>query len=155
MTAQRVDENFSGRVLGSAQARFLLRLAERIVPESASSPASVRQRLAAIVDHQLDQQPPGQQFQFKLLLFALRWMTVPVTLHTLENLPPRWQDYILRRLEAAPLTILRVGIWGVKTLVFMGYYGQPLVTAGISYEPSKNDGNGMLHRSRNSNAGQP
>lgn len=152
MATQRLD-GFSGRVLGPAKASFLLRLAERIVPETASSPPAVRQRLVTIVDDLLGRQPPGQQFQFKLLLFALRWMTVPFTLHRLESLPPNWQDYILRRLEGAPLTILRVGIWGLKTLVFMGYYGQEVVTTGIHYEPSKRDGNGVLHRLRASKEG--
>jgi hypothetical protein len=153
MTAQGVDDDFSGRVLGPAQARFLLRLAERIIPESAGSPPGVRCQLVAIVDNLLGRQPAGQRFQFKLLLFALRWMTVPFTLQPLENLPPGRQDYFLRRLEGAPLTILRVGIWGLKTLVFMGYYGQEPVVAGIGYEPSKTDGNGILHRLRGMTAG--
>lgn len=134
------------RVLGPGQARFLLRLAGRVIPETAAADPAVRDRLVAIVDHALDRQPRGQQFQFKLLLFALRWMTLPFTLHPLDRLPPGWQDFILRHLESAPLTLLRVGIWGLKTLLFMGYYGQEAVIAGIGYAPSKADGNAILHR---------
>ena len=141
-----MNENFSAGVLGSAQAHFLLHLANRIVPETAVAPPDVRRRLVDIIDHVLQRQSQGQRFQFKLLLFVLRWMTVPFTLLRLESLPPSWQDFLLRRLEAAPLTILRVGIWGLKTLVFMGYYGQETVTEGIHYEPSKANGNGILHQ---------
>jgi hypothetical protein len=133
-------------VLGPWQARFLLRLAARIVPEVADAPADVRYRLVTTVDEALALQAPGQQRMFKLLLFALQWMTLPFTLHRLEQLPPRWQDGLLRFLQDGPVRLLRVGIWGVKTLVFMGYYGQDAVERKIQYHPSKTEGNDKLHR---------
>jgi hypothetical protein len=148
-----VSEDFPLGVLGPRQVRFLLHLASRIVPETAAATPEVRRRLVAVVDDVLQRQSSSQQFQFKLLLLVLRWMTVPFTLHRLESLPPSWQDFLLRRLEGAPLTILRVGIWGLKTLVFMGYYGQEAVTARIHYEPSKRDGNGILHALQGSRKG--
>lgn len=143
-----MNDTFRTQVLGPRQAEFVLLLAGRIVPESAAATPDVRRGLVAIIDGMLERQPRSQQLQFKLLLFALRWMTVPFTLHRLEKLPAGWQDFLLRRLEGAPLTILRVGIWGLKTLVFMGYYGQQGVIAQIHYDPSKTDGNGVLSEMR-------
>jgi len=133
-------------VLGSRQQRFLLCLAARIVPESAGAPPQVTDPLLAAVDEELRPRPRLQQLEFKLLLFAIRWMTVPFTLHRFERLPGERQDRWLGFLENAPLTLLRVGIWGLKTLVFLGYYTQDGVLQRIVYVPSKAEGNVLLHR---------
>src|SRR5260370_6961605 len=122
-------------VLGSGQQRFLLCLAARIVPESAGAPTQVTDPLLAAVDEELRPRPRLQQLEFKLLLFAIRWMTVPFTLHRFEHLPGERQDRWLRFLENAPLTLLRVGIWGLKTLVFLGYYTQDPLHHRIVYFP--------------------
>ena len=80
-------------------------------------------------------------------------MTVPVTLRWFERLPGERQDRWLRFLENAPLTLLRVGIWGLKTLVFLGYYTQDGVQRRILYLPSKEEGNVRLHRRQIPSAG--
>jgi hypothetical protein len=140
-------------VLGSGQQRFLLCLAARIVPESAGAPPQVTDPLLAAVDEELRPRPRLQQLEFKLLLFAIRWMTVPFTLHRFERLPGERQDRWLGFLENAPLTLLRVGIWGLKTLVFLGYYTQDGVLQRIVYVPSKAEGNVLLHRRQLPSAG--
>ena len=140
-------------VLGSRQQRFLLCLAARIVPESAGAPPQVTDPLLAAVDEELRPRPRLQQLEFKLLLFAIRWMTVPFTLHRFERLPGERQDRWLGFLENAPLTLLRVGIWGLKTLVFLGYYTQDGVLRRIVYVPSKEEGNVLLHRRHLPSAG--
>ena len=140
-------------VLGSRQQRFLLCLAARIVPESAGAPPQVTEPLLAAVDEELRPRPRLQQLEFKLLLFAIRWMTVPFTLHRFERLPGERQDRWLGFLENAPLTLLRVGIWGLKTLVFLGYYSQAGVLQRILYFPSKEVGNVRLHRRQLPSAG--
>jgi hypothetical protein len=140
-------------VLGSGQQRFLISLAARIVPESAGAPPQVTDPLLAAVDQELRPRPRLQQLEFKLLLFAIRWMTVPFTLHRFERLPGERQDRWLSFLENAPLTLLRVGIWGLKTLVFLGYYTQAGVLQRIVYVPSKAEGNVLLHRRQLPSAG--
>jgi hypothetical protein len=140
-------------VLGPGQQRFLLCLAARIVPESAGAPPQVTEPLLAAVDEELRPRPRLQQLEFKLLLFAIRWMTVPFTLHRFERLPGERQDRWLGFLENAPLTLLRVGIWGLKTLVFLGYYTQDGVLQRIVYVPSKEEGNVRLHRRQLPSAG--
>jgi hypothetical protein len=132
-------------VLAAGQRRFLLCLAARIVPESAGAPAQVTDPLLAAIDGELRPRPHLQQLEFKALLLAIRWMTVPFTLRRFDRLPGDRQDRWLRLLENAPLTLLRVGIWGLKTLVFLGYYSQDGVTRRIRYLPSKEEGNLRLH----------
>ena len=132
-------------VLGSGQQRFLISLAACIVPESAGAPPQVTGPLLAAIDEELRPRPRLQQLEFKVLLLAIRWMTVPFTLRWFERLPPERQVRWLRLLENAPLTLLRVGIWGLKTLVFLGYYTQDGVQRRILYLPSKEEGNVRLH----------
>jgi hypothetical protein len=133
-------------VLNAGQQQFLLCLAARIISESAGMPAEVAGPLLAAVDEELRPRPRLQQLAFKLLLLAIRWMTLPFTLRRFERLPPSRQDRWLRSLENAPLTLVRVGIWGLKTLVFLGYYTQDSVERRIRYFPSKAEGNLLLHR---------
>jgi len=140
-------------VLSAGQQRFLLCLAARIVPESAGAPAQVTDPLLAAIDGELRPRPRLQQLEFKLLLLTIRWMTVPFTLHRFERLPAERQDGWLRFLENAPLTLLRAGIWGLKTLIFLGYYTQGGVQQRIRYLPSKEEGNVRLHRRQLPSAG--
>ena len=67
-----------------------------------------------------------------------RWGT------SFERLSGPRQDRVLRWLQDAPLTKLRAGFWGLKTLVFMGYYGQPELWPELPYEQLL-DGNEALH----------
>ena len=54
------------------------------------------------------------------------------------------QNWLLRTIEAAPLKLVRAGFWGLKTLIFLGYYGQRQTAAAIHYTPSLRNGNDFL-----------
>ena len=96
-------------VLKAGQRRFLLCLAARIAPESAGA-AALRGGRPAARPRSIKScrpRPRLRQLEFKLLLLAIRWMTVPVTLRWFERLRrPGAADRWLR-LENAPLTLLR------------------------------------------------
>jgi hypothetical protein len=126
---------------------MLLKLAQRIVPELARAEPVVRQRLVDLVEHELRLRPLLQRIEFNLLVILLGLITLP--------LPGIGKDVVLRWFENAPLKILRVGIWGLKTLIFLGYYGQENLLAGIHYEPSRTEGNTLLHQWNALLGGQP
>jgi hypothetical protein len=123
-------------VLGAGLQRIAVRLAACIVPQSSSASAEVIAGLLSAIDAQLGPRPRLQQLEFKLLLLGLSWVTV---------LPMGWQTSLLRLLENFPIRLVRVGIWGLKTLVYLGYYGQDGVQRRIGYLPGKRDGNERLH----------
>jgi hypothetical protein len=123
-------------VLSALQRRFLVRLAAVIVPETAGAPAAVIDALISAVDSQLRPRPRLQQLEFKLLMLGLGWMTL---------LPCRWQVWLLHLLENFPLRLVRVGLWGLKTLIYLGYYGQEPIQQQIHYLPAKREGNVRLH----------
>jgi hypothetical protein len=123
-------------VLGAGQQRILVRLAACIVPQTAAASAEVTDAMLSAIDAQLGPRPRLQQLEFKLLLLGLSWMTLT---------PMRWQTRVLSWLENFPLRLVRVGIWGLKTLIYLGYYGQEGIQRHIGYVPGKRDGNDRLH----------
>jgi hypothetical protein len=126
-------------VLKAWQGRILVRLAACVVPESAAAPDRQIHALVAAVDDQLKPRPRLQQLEFKLLLLGLGGMTL---------LPGGWQVRLLHFLEGFPIRLVRVGIWGLKTLIYLGYYGQDDVQKRIRYLPAKLEGNVLLHGRR-------
>ncbi|HVO17279.1 MAG TPA: hypothetical protein VMV26_18805 [Alphaproteobacteria bacterium] len=124
------------RVLSRERAEFLAYLATRIVPESAALGRVERRRFMLIARFALGNRPAFERFQVRLFLWIVQWLPAFVTLRSFEGLPLPWQDAILRLLENAPLALIRAGFWGLKTVIFMGYYGQAAIAARIRYEPS-------------------
>jgi len=127
------------RVLKAWQRRILIRLAACIVPETATASARSIDAMAEAVDRQLQPRPRLQQIAFKLLLIGVSWLAL---------LPAGLQGRLLRLLEGFPLRLARVGIWGLKTLIYLGYYGQESVQRRINYLPSRLDGNVLLRARR-------
>jgi hypothetical protein len=130
--------------LPQAKAEFLRVLAARIVPETANLDASGASRFFAIIDSALMDREPGVRRQFATFLGVLRWAPLLRYGRPLENLLPGRQDTVLRWFEDCPVGLLRKGFWGLKAMVFMGYYGQPETHAEIGYAVSF-DHQGPLH----------
>ncbi len=88
---------------------------EEIIGEMlATRPAAVRRQLAAFV--------------YGLGLVALLRHG-----RRLDRLPDERVRALLERLERFPLLVIRRGVWGLRTLVFMGYYTRPEAAAAIGY----------------------
>ena len=123
-------------VLGNLQRRLLVQLAACIVPQTADASSPVIEAALVAIDSQLRDRPRLQQMEFKLLVLGLGAAT---------TLPARWQAAVLRLFENFPLRLVRVGLWGLKTLIYLGYYGQEGIQRHIAYVPAKRDGNERLH----------
>jgi hypothetical protein len=130
--------------LTAPERSFLLALAPRIVPAAAQMTPAARDEMVALIDATLASRTPSMRKQFRLFLRVLRWLPFLRHLRPLDRLDGPRQDAALRRFQDSPLQIVRGGFWGVRTLVLLGYYGQPANGPSISYTPSA-DGNAMLH----------
>ena len=119
-------------------------LARRVVPESAAMTLDDRGAMLDLVDQALAARSPAMRRQFGLFLQVLRWSPVLRYLRPMERLGPHQQDAVLRAFQEAPVQLVRSGFWGVRTLIFIGYYGRPEVGPSIAYRPSR-DGNAVLH----------
>lgn len=122
--------------LTEPQWRFVRGLAERIVPEVADLDTEGEARFRAIIDEALAARPPQVRRQFGLFLGLLRWL--PALRHgaAFERLTPARQDAALAWFHDCPVGRLRQGFWGLKTLVFMGYYGRAEAGEQLGYAPS-------------------
>ena len=132
------------RVLSKKKARFLLILARRIVPEVAGLTEEEQGEVVRTVDGALAEREPAIQVQFKLFMDMLRWSTLLRYGRPLDMLSPGDQDTVLRAHEETGVQKMRTGIWGLKTMVYMGYYGNPDRAGLLHYTPSLR-GNEKLH----------
>jgi hypothetical protein len=130
--------------LSQEKAEFLQVLAARIVPETAALDAVGLGRFFGIMDEALQGRPPAVRRQFAAFLGILRWAPLARYGTPLENLRADRQDAVLRWFEDCPVSLLRKGFWGLKAMVFMGYYGQPETNKLVGYAPEF-DGRAGLH----------
>ncbi len=87
----------------------------------------------AIVEQALAERPPQVRRQLGVLirllevLPALRWGRRFTRLDAATRLG------FLEALQRSPLLLLRRGVWGIRTLAFMGYYARPEAAGTIGY----------------------
>jgi hypothetical protein len=116
---------------------LLLTIGGRIAPGIRALDAGGQDRVLAIVEHAVASRSPRVQRQLGLFLQVVRWLPAFRYGRTFERLDGERQDAVLRWFHDAPLAALRHGFWGVKTLIFMGYYGRPEVGDEIGYRPAR------------------
>ena len=86
-----------------------------------------------IIEGALAPRPTGVKRQLRLFLRLANLLPVFTTGRTLVGLPMDRRIAFLQRLHRSPLVPLRRGLWGVRTLLFMGYYNQNAVRKRIGY----------------------
>lgn len=123
--------------LSKEKAEFLRVLAARIVPETAELDSAAMGRMIGLIDEALLERPPSVRRQFGTYLGLLRWAPLARFGGSFENLSTDRQDAVLRWFESCPVGLLRAGFWGLKVLIFMGYYGQPETNAVVDYAPQR------------------
>ena len=87
----------------------------------------------AIIEKALAPRPSGVKRQIRLFLRLVNLLPTLTTGRTLVKLSPDRRVAFLRRLHRSPLMPLRRGMWGIRTLLFMGYYNQDRVRQEIGY----------------------
>ena len=86
-----------------------------------------------IIEKALAPKPAGVKLQIRLFLRALNVLPLVTSGRTLVGLPLERRTAFLERLHSSPLMPLRRGLWGIRTLLFMGYYNQPRIRESIGY----------------------
>jgi hypothetical protein len=117
--------------------QFLLTIGERIVPAIRELDAAAKGRMLAAIEHAIDARDPALRRRLELFLRIVRWTPVVRYGRRFERLTSDRQDRVLRWFQNAPIATLRQGFWGVKTLIFMAYYGRPEAGVQIGYRPSR------------------
>lgn len=104
-----------------------------VVPEAAQLDESEWAALETIVAGALRPRPRALQRQFLLLVHAIEWLAVARYGRRFTRLDVGRRQRFLERMQNAPLLLLRRGIWGLRTLLLMGYYGRPAAAQAIGY----------------------
>ncbi|HEY6807301.1 MAG TPA: hypothetical protein VI160_00835, partial [Gemmatimonadales bacterium] len=81
----------------------------------------------------LARRPAALRRQFALLLRAIEWLPVLRFGRTFSALDPARRTRVLAGLERAPVLLLRRGLWGLRTLLYMGYYMRPEAGHALGY----------------------
>jgi hypothetical protein len=108
-------------------------LARTIVPEAAALDEGGWRELEAIVEASLASRPPALRRQLLLLVRALEWLPVGRWGRPFRALDADRRTRFLATVQDAPVLAVRRGFWGLRTLVFMGYYGRRDAAAEIGW----------------------
>ncbi len=119
-------------VLTSVRAPFRA-LVATFVPEAGALTAGEWSEVEAIVEQALAERPAPLRRQLVLLIRALEWLPAARFGRRFTRLDAGKRLAWLGRLERSPLLLLRRGIWGLRTLAFMGYYARPAAADAVGY----------------------
>ncbi len=115
--------------------RHLQIVSSIVVPGFATLEQPRRERCLHIIDDALGERPESMRRQLALFLRVLniapyfRWGRSLARVDTVAS------ERYLRWFQDAPIAKIRQGFWGLKTLIFMGYYGQSEVWPELGYAP--------------------
>ena len=90
-------------------------------------------RAQDIIEHALAGRPPGVKRQIRLFLRLVNLLPLFTTGRTFQRLSLERRAAFLGRLQRSRLLPIRRGVWGIRTLLFMGYYLQDPVRERIGY----------------------
>lgn len=111
-------------------------IASTVVPEARSLTASEWEDFERIVEHAISQRPPSIQRQLATFIRMVDMVPVARFGRSFAALDDARRARVLRSLENAPVLLIRRGFWGLRTLVYMGYYARPAAAAAIGYRAS-------------------
>jgi hypothetical protein len=108
-------------------------VAHVVVPETRSLSAAEWTALEAAVERALAGRPPEVRKQLAAFLRLIEYLPIPRYGARLSNLRDDRATTVLRWLERSKVLLIRRGVWGLRTLVMLGYYTQPEVQHAIGY----------------------
>lgn len=108
-------------------------LATTIVPEATALDENGWAELERIVEDALAGRPPKMRRQLRALIRVLQLRPLLRHGRTFTALDPERRARFLARIQDSRILLLRRGFWGLRTLVFMGYYARPAAAGAIGY----------------------
>ena len=122
----------SESVLAPVRATFRA-VAETVVRETASLGPDGWRQLEAAVESALATRPEAMRRQFVTFLRVIEYLPLLRRLRTFSRLSPEARFAVLHDFEMSPRPLFRRGMWGLRTLVFLGYYTRDDVQTSLGY----------------------
>ena len=120
----------------SAVRQHFRALAVAFVPEIARCTPTQRDELERIVSSALAARPTALRRQVQLFIWILDGLSLVRYGRRLARLDLARRTALLQRLASSRRLLLRRGVWGLRTLVMMGWYGQGDVQQALGYRAS-------------------
>ena len=111
-------------------------VAGAVVPAMQNLDEPTWHRVGSVVEHALAQRPASVRAQLALFLRMLNVLSVMRTGRPIRKLEVADRARFLSGIERSRVMLLRRGFWGLRTLIFMGYYTLPEAKAEIGYRAS-------------------
>lgn len=108
-------------------------LISTLVPETAGATPEQWAELERTIEQVLATRAPGLRRQLGIFMRLLDAVARIRFGRPLAQLDPPRREAFLEGLARSPLLFIRRGIWGLRTLVMMGWYTQPGVAASLGY----------------------
>ena len=108
-------------------------IATTVVPEAAAFDAAAWSEAERLIENALDVRPAGVRRQIQLFIRVIEWLPVVRFGRRFTALDAARRTRVLQALQSSPLLLLRRGLWGLRTLAFIGYYARPAARAAIGY----------------------
>jgi len=103
------------------------------VPEAADLSAEAWDEGEALAEGMLAGRPATIQRQVRFLIRALDVLSFLRRGHRLARLDPEARTRLLASLQDSRLLLMRRGVWGLRTLAFVVYYGRDEGRAAVGY----------------------
>jgi len=111
-------------------------IATAVVPEAAKLTEDEWGAAAAIIARAVASRPRAMRRQLGVFIRALDLLSLVRRGRSFSSLRQSERSELLEWLGASPLLALRRGVWGVRTLAFMGYYARAEAAKAIGYQAS-------------------
>ncbi len=120
--------------LTGTRLKTFLAVANRIIPIDDDSPGGGTMLTAGVVDWALDKMPEKLSGKFMLFITVVGIFGYFFGGRSFSKCSPETQDRILKWLENNPLSLFRMGFFGVRTYVCMGYYSREDIWKTFDYD---------------------
>lgn len=120
-------------VLAPVRATFRA-VASVVAPATASLDEDGWQRVEAIVEYAIAQRPVRMQRQLIVFIRLIDALSLARFRRRFRSLDTSRRVRVLDSLQDSPVLLLRRGFWGLRTLVYMGWYAQPDTARRIGYQ---------------------
>jgi len=117
----------------SPVSHILRAVATTVVPEAAALDVRAWGEVESVVARALADRDPRVRRQLATFLRLLQILPVARHGRTFTRLSAAQRTAFLESVERSPIMIVRRGFWGLRTLIFMGYYTRDDVGAAIGY----------------------
>jgi len=112
-------------------------MAATFVPEAKDLDEPAWAEAEAIVEAFLAARPEKVRRQVVLLVRVLQLLPILRWGRPFTALGAERRLRFLAALQDAPLLLLRRGVWGLRSIAFMGYYGRAAADAAIGYRADR------------------